>query len=150
MTITEQMREALAKLLATGGVIAEATDAELQQAIDDPHADQIVQDQAAAVLQARAALAAPALDAGVPYTQWKRGDVLLVVPCARGDYGPFEVGQLVVHGDTDGDSVPFCTTIDGGGRFALLNDQLEFVRSGAAMPTQAERENTANQPEDTQ
>lgn len=57
MTENQKLREALQALLASGGVIAEATDAELMAAIDDPDAEHIVKVQAAAVLNARQALA---------------------------------------------------------------------------------------------
>lgn len=55
---TLTLEQALRGLLATGGVIAEASDGDLQAAIDDPHAEEIIKAQAAAILKARAALAA--------------------------------------------------------------------------------------------
>ena len=59
MTENQKLREALQLLLASGGVIAEATDAELMAAVDDPEAEHIVKVQAAAVLNARQALSLP-------------------------------------------------------------------------------------------
>lgn len=55
---TLTLEQALRGLLATGGVIAEASDGDLQAAIDDPHAEEIIKAQAAAILKARAALSA--------------------------------------------------------------------------------------------
>lgn len=66
-----KLRDALQALLASEPVIAEATADELQAAIDDPDAEEIVKVQAAAVLNARQALAAteqaaPAVPQGLP------------------------------------------------------------------------------------
>ncbi len=54
----DELREALRGLLASGGVIADASPDELQAALSDPESEPIVKTQAAAVLRARAALQA--------------------------------------------------------------------------------------------
>jgi hypothetical protein len=62
MTREQALEKSLTDLLSTGGPIAEATDAELKEAILDRDADDIVKAQAACVLQARAALALPVVE----------------------------------------------------------------------------------------
>ena len=66
----------------------------------------------------------------VPYTEWHRGDVLRITSEGR-DIGPFEEGQLVRHDDEDGDNAPYCRSLNGDYRYALIHDQLEFVSTEA-------------------
>ena len=67
----DELREALRGLLASGGVIADASPDELQAALSDPESEPIVKTQAAAVLRARAALQA----SRHPQAQHDRGDL---------------------------------------------------------------------------
>lgn len=59
---------AMNRLLASGGDLAKATEDELTEASNDTEADPIVREQAAAILQARAAVWAAQQDPSVRYT----------------------------------------------------------------------------------
>lgn len=62
----------------------------------------------------------------VPYSEWRRGDVLRITS-EGADIGPFSVGQMVRHDDLDGDNVPYCRSLDGSARYALVHSQLKFI-----------------------
>ena len=56
---------------------------------------------------------------------WKRGDVLRVIEVDPAD--PCKLGDIVVHVDNPGDSVPYCLTPSGKQLAFVAERQLEFV-----------------------
>lgn len=59
------------------------------------------------------------------YKDWKKGDRLVVID--REEHDSLQLGDIVIHDDTDGNSAPWVLTLDGTERYCMSACELEFV-----------------------
>ena len=59
------------------------------------------------------------------YRDWKKGDRLVVID--REEHDPLQLGDIVIHDDTDGNSAPWVLTLDGTKKHCMSNTELQFM-----------------------
>ena len=59
------------------------------------------------------------------YRDWKQGDRLVVIDREEQDF--LQIGDIVIHDDTDGNSAPWVLTLDGTERYCMSNTELQFM-----------------------